>query len=157
MKMNEQSKNMTEEEKRIFDDKKKVAAKAYAKRKEDARKIVTDYFSTPESSKIPENVKGSILYLIGKGVRSERSGVSSELKELLLKGPVSLMTIFEKFEIGKPTMEQRIRGFINVKNPADRIWVEFKDGMYTVVGKGENPPKGYEGYLPKVKVEAETL
>ena len=155
--MNEQSKDMTEEEKVEFNAKKKSAAIAYAKRKDDARKIITDYFSTPESGKVPSEVKTAILYLSGKGVRSERSGISSELKDLLLKGPVTLMSIFEKFEIGKPTMEQRIRGFINVTHVEDRIWVDFKDGTYTVVGKGENPPKGWEGYLPKVKVEAETL
>lgn len=155
--MNEQSKSMTEEEKVVFDEKKKVAAKAYADRKNEARKVITDYFTSPESNKVPQEVKEAILYLSGKGVRSERSGVNSELKDLLLKGPVTLMSIFEKFEIGRPTMEQRIRGFINVKNPSDRIWVDFKDGTYSVIGKGENPPKGWEGYLPKVKVETETL
>lgn len=155
--MNEQSKSMTEEEKKVFDEKKKVSAQAYAKRKDEARKIITGYFLTPESGKVPIEVKTAILYLSGKGVRSERSGVNSELKDLLLKGPVTLMSIFEKFEIGRPTMEQRIRGFINVKNVNDRIWVDFKDGTYTVVGKGENPPKNWEGYLPKVKVETETL
>jgi hypothetical protein len=106
---------------------------------------------------VPENVKVAILYISGKGVRSERSGVTSELKDLLLKGPVTLMSIFEKFEYGRPAMEQRIRGFINVTHFEDRIWVDFKDGKYSIVGTGKNPPEGWTGYLPKVKVEAETL
>lgn len=148
---------MTDEEKAEFDLKKKVAADLYKKRKDEARIVIMNYLNSPESSKIPENVRTSILYLSGKGVRSERSGITSELKELLLKGPISLMSIFEKFEIGKPTMEQRIRGFINVTHVEDRIWVELKDGIYTIIGKGENPPKNWTGYLPKVKVESETL
>jgi hypothetical protein len=148
---------MNEVEQKEFDQKKKDAAKAYADRKDTARNLIMEYFNSNESKKIPENVRTAILYISGKGVRSERSGITSELKDLLLKGPLTLMSIFEKFEYGRPAMEQRIRGFINVTHFEDRIWVEFKDGKYSIVGKGENPPENWTGYLPKVKVETETL
>lgn len=157
--MNEQKKGLTMEEQKKFDEKKKRAADDYKKRKDEAREIIMNYMNSPESKKIPEEVRTSILYLSGKGVRSERSGISSELKSLLLKGPLSLMEIFEKFEYGIPSMEQRIRGFINVTHVEDRIWVDFdkKTKIYSVVETGENPPKDWNGYLPKVKVVEETL
>jgi hypothetical protein len=154
---NVQKVDMNEIEQKVFDEKKKFAADAYAKRKDEARNVIMKYFESDESNRVPQNVKTAILYISGKGVRSERSGITSELKDLLLKGPMTLMSIFEKFEYGRPAMEQRIRGFINVTHVEDRIWVDFKDGKYTIVGKGENPPKGWAGYVPKVKVETETL
>jgi hypothetical protein len=155
--MNVQKEGLNVNEQEAFDQKKKDAAKAYADRKDDARNIIVEYFNSTESRKVPENVKVAILYISGKGVRSERTGITSELKELLLKGPQTSLQLYEKFEYGRPGMEQRIRGFINVTHFEDRIWVEFKDGTYTIVGKGKNPPEGWTGYLPKVKVEAETL
>lgn len=155
--MNTQTKDTTMEEKTSFNDKKKEATKAYSARKDSARKIVMGYFESDESNRVPEEVKTAILYLSGKGVRSTRTGVTSELKKILLAGPVSLMDIFQKFEYGRPTMEIKIRNFINCKNPDDRIWVDFKDGNYSIVGTGVNPPEGWDGYIPKEKVEAEEL
>jgi len=150
--MNEQTKEMTMEEKANFDNKKKEAAKAYAERKAKARKIILDFLASDQANRLADEVKGAILYISGSGVRSGRSGVVSELKALLLAGPVSSVDIFNKFEYGRPTMNQKINGFIKAK-PEDRIWVEFKDGNYVVVGKGEKPPKGWTGFLPTVKEE----
>lgn len=158
--MNEQSRNMNEIEKAEFDEKKKVAAKDYADRKNEARAKIMAYLESAESKKLPEEVREAILYISGKGVRSARSGVNSELKSLLLKGPLTLMEVFEKFDIGIPSMEQKIRSFVNTKNAEDRIWVEFKDRTYTVVGTGSKAPTDYTGPKPKAEikvVEEDTL
>ena len=54
--MNEQSKDMTEEEKTAFDAKKKASAKAYADRKESARKIILEYLGSPELGTLLDRV-----------------------------------------------------------------------------------------------------
>lgn len=132
-------------------EKKKIAADAYRERKNNARKIITDYLAT--SPKMDQNVLESIKYMIGSGVRTARTGVNTELKDLLLSGPVSLLDIFTKFEFGKPTMDQKIRGFIKTNKPEDRIWVAFEEGMYIVKGTGEKVPRGWTGYVPVVVEE----
>ncbi len=149
--MNEQSKDMTMDEKKEFNAKKKKAADAYAARKVSARSIITKFLERDES--LPANVKEAILYISGTGVRSERAGIVSELKALIMeKKSVSSVDIFNKFEYGRPTMNAKIKGFINAK-PEDRIWVIFEAGNYVLKGKGENAPKGWSGVLPTVKKE----
>lgn len=147
---------LTEEQKT----KKEKAAKDYADRKNEARAKIMTYLESQESRKLPEEIREAILYISGKGVRSARSGVNSELKSLLLKGPLTLMEVFEKFDIGIPSMEQKIRAFVNAKNTDDRIYVNFENRTYTVVGTGSAIPKNYSGPKPKEVVqvvEADTL
>lgn len=150
--MNEQTKDMNMDEQGKFNEKKKIAAKAYAERKAAAREKVMIYLNSDESRKVPAEVKEAILYLSGTGVRTSRSGIVSELKTLLLAGPVSSVDIFNKFEYGRPTMNQKINNFIKAK-PEDRIWVAFEDGNYVIKGKGPFPPKGWTGFMPTEKVE----
>lgn len=150
--VNQQSKDMTMEEKNAFDDKKKVAAQAYAERKKIAREKVMSYLNSDESKRVPTEIKEAIQYLAGTGVRSTRSGIVSELKALLLNGPVSSVEIFQKFEYGTPTMKQKINNFIKT-SPEDRIWVTLEDGNYIVKGKGPEAPKGWTGYLPTESAE----
>jgi len=146
---------MTEEEKTVFNDKKKVAAKAYQERKAIAKEAIKKFLES--NPKLPEGVKEAIEYLTGSGARSIRTGVVSELKLLLEAGPLSAIDVFTKFEYGRPTMETKIRNFIKSGEPEDRIWVAFEDGNYLIKGTGENPPKNWTGYIPPVKSETEEL
>jgi len=150
--MNMQTKDMTMEEKTAFDEKKKAAAKAYQERKKAAREKIKAFFESNEAKRVPPEVKEAIEYLAGMGQRAGRTGVNSELKDLLLKGPVSAVDIFQKFEYGRPTMNQKINGFIKA-DPEDRIWVAFENGNYVVKGKGPEAPKGWTGYKPVAKAE----
>ncbi len=148
--MNQLTKDMTMENKENFDNKKKEAAKAYAERKKEARAKVSAYLA--EDKRIPQEVREAIQYLAGTGARTGRSGVVSELKALLLAGPVSAVDIFQKFEYGRPTMNQKINGFIKASGE-DRIWVAFENGNYVVKGKGPDAPKGWTGFMPTEKAE----
>lgn len=148
--MNEQSKGMTMEEKKDFDNKKKEAAEAYQARKVAARKKITTYLA--DDTKIPKDVREAILYISGTGVRSTRSGINSELKTLFLENKsISSVDIFQKFEYGRPTMNAKIKLFLNPSDPKDRIWVTFEDGNYILKGTGETAPRGWTGLLPTEK------
>jgi hypothetical protein len=149
--MNELTKDMTMEDKAKFDEGKKVAAEAYKARKAEARETITKWIA--DEPKVDTKVLEAIKYLAGTGVRSVRTGVSLELRNLLEAGPVSTVDIFNKFEYGRPTMQQKINDFIKKGEPKDRIWVALADGKYSIVGRGPNPPKGWIGYLPVVKEE----
>ena len=152
----ERMSNMSDENKVEFNEKKKVAAQAYAKRKADAKAIIKTFLADKESQRLTPETRNAIEYLIGTGVRSVRAGVSSALKELLILGPVSTIDIFTKFEYGKPTMESKIRNFIKAK-PEDRIWVALENGNYLIKGIGPDAPEGWTGYVPAVKSETEEL
>lgn len=143
--MNRQTEGMTMEQKEAFMEKKREAARAYQARKDEARKVITEWLGT--GPRIDDNVKQAILYLSGTGQRMAGPRVGNALKEALLAGPMTPVEIFNKFEYGTPTMKQKIREMIKVK-PEDRVWVELKDGKYQVVGKGPKAPKGWTGYVP---------
>ena len=148
--MNEKSKDMTVEEKEAFDAKKKAAAAAYQARKVAARETITNYLK--DDTRIPKEVREAILYISGTGVRSERAGINSELKTLFLEaGSISSVDIFTKFDYGRPTMNAKMKLFLNPTDPKDRIWVIFENGNYVMKGKGENAPKGWPGLLPTEK------
>ena len=150
--MNKLTEGKTMEEKKDFDEKKKVAAQAYQARKVDARKKVTNFMNSDLAKNIPAEVKSAIEYLAGTGQRLASAGVGSALRDALLKGPLTSIEIFQKFEYGTPTMKNKIREFIKA-TPENRIWVEFKDGKYSVVGKGEKVPANWSGYVPAEKEE----
>jgi hypothetical protein len=90
------------------------------------------------------------------GAGLKRSSVNSELREALLssgdKG-LTEMDIFKAFRIGRPEMVTKIRVLVLCPNPADRVWVRFDEAseVYKVVGKGANPPKSWDGYVPATK------
>lgn len=152
MTYHERMETMTAEDKKVYDEKKKEAAKAYKERRDNAKKVVNDWLNT--NPRLPDEVKQAIEYITGSGVRSARTGVTSELKLMLMtKKSVSAVEIFQAFEYGKPTMERKIRDFIKVANPADRIWVAFENGNYVLKGTGENPPKDWTGFVPTKKEE----
>ena len=119
--------------------------------KRNAQKAIVKTFLETEAGKaIPAETLEAIKYLAGMGARSQGMQISNELKAMLLKGPVSSVDIFTRFEYGRPTMEKKIRDFIKAE-PDNRIWVTFEAGNYVVKGKGENAPRGWKGYVPVVE------
>ena len=144
---------LTEEQKAVND---KRTAKAKAKR-EANRAIIKTYFEEDGQKRadkqVPLEVKQAILTMAGMGERAERSTGFTALRALLVaNGTVSAIEIFTAFEFGRPTMQKHINTFI--KADADkRIWVDFAEGNYTIVGTGENAPEGWTGYLPTEKAE----
>ncbi len=151
MTYNERMEKMSEVEKKAYDEKKKAAAKAYNERKKQARELVKTWIASNPRG-LEAEVKQAIEYLTGLS-KVAKSGIIDELRNLFIeKKSVSLMELFQKYEYGKPTMEQKVRQMI--KLPEDRrIWVAFENGNYVLKGQGAEPPKGWTGYVPVVKEE----
>ena len=152
----ERMSKMNEEQKAEHNAKKKVAADAYKARKADAKAKIKEFLASKESKSLTPEVREAIEYMTGTGARVQRAGVTNELKELLMTGPVSAIDIFTKFEYGRPAMETKIRNFIKA-DPSERIWVAFEKGNYIVKAVGENAPEDWTGYVPAVKSETEEL
>ena len=147
----ERMNKMNEEEKKAYNEKKKAAAKAYNQRKKVAKELVKKWIAENPRGLTPE-VKSAIEYLTGIS-KVAKSGVLDELRALFLeKKSISLLELFQKYEYGRPTMEQKVRQLI--KLPEDRrIWIAFENGNYVLKGQGAEPPKGWTGYVPVVKEE----
>ena len=137
-------KNMTDEEKR------KASAKAYTERKNAAKAVVAKWLES--KPRLDDETKSAIEYLASVGTKT-RSGINGQLRERFLKEKsIPLMTLFQDYEFGRPTMENKVRLFI--KLPAEqRIWVAFEDGNYVLKGVGENAPRGWDGFMPANKEE----
>jgi len=151
----EEKKGMDAKEK--FLQGKKEAADRYKENQKKAKDILSSFVnSNPD---LPSEVLEAMKYLAGAGkaARVAKPGVNNLLKDLFLeKGSVSAIEIFEKFEFGRPTMEQKIRTFIK-SAPEDRIWIAFESGSYVVKGHGAEAPEGWTGYVPTVKAEETEL
>lgn len=149
----ERIETMSEEQKSAYDEKKKEAAARLKERKAAAKAKVKDWIAT-EPRGLDDETKMAILYLIGSA-KVSRAGVNDELKQMFIdNGTVTAMELFQKFELGKPAMDQKIRAFIKVADPNSRIWIARNDnGDYELKGTGEKPPKGWTGYVPAESVE----
>ncbi len=119
----------------------------FTEKRNEKKAIVKAFLATEAGKAIPDESLEAIKYLAGMGARSEGMQVASELRKLLEAGSVSSVTIFEKFEYGRPTMEKKIRDFIKA-DEANRIWVQFADGKYSIAGRGANAPRNWKGYVP---------
>ena len=123
---------------------------AFTLKRKEKKAIVKAYLETEEGKAITGDVLEAIKYLAGMGARSQGMEISNRLKEMLEAGSVSRMDIFTKFGYGDLTMQKKIRDFIKAE-PANRIWVDFKDGNYTLVGRGADAPNGWTGFTPVVE------
>lgn len=139
----------TENEKEM----KREAARKYQEKK-DICKVSINAWLDANPGIVEPKVEQDMRYLAGTGVRSPRSSVLNELREMFLEKKIlSSMDVFKAFEFGRPTMEQKIKGFIKNGQPSARIWVEFVDGSYHLRGIGEDAPKGWKGFIPVVEEE----
>lgn len=137
------------------------AYKAKMKKLAEARKSARGRIMTflGENAEQLGALKGDIELFIGKGgARVGVPGANFELRDALVaagdKG-VTEMDIFKKYHVGRNEMKVKIRVFLLTPNPADRVWVAFDESkeLYKVVGKGEKPPAGWDGYVPQAKKE----
>lgn len=136
------------------DRKKEEARKARNEAKARVREFIK---SLPEEGR-QKRLKDDLTLLIGTGTRTVGSvrSVNNVLLEAIEKAGdkgLTEMDIFRQFKIGRPEMTTKIRIFLKTKDPNDRVWVkgfeDEKEGMiYRVVGKGPNPPKGWDGFVP---------
>ena len=124
---------------------KKVSA--FTEKRKAKKEIVKTFLESDEGKAITGDVLEAIKYLAGMGARSQGMQISSELKTMLEAGEVSSIDIFTKFGYGAPTMAKKIRDFIKAE-PANRIWVVFEGGNYSIAGHGANAPNGWTGFVP---------
>ena len=129
-----------------------VKGSKFTQKRNAQKKIVKTFLESEAGKMITGEVLEAIKYLAGMGARSQGMVIANELRELLLAGSVSSIDIFTKFGYGAPTMNKKIRDFIKA-DEANRLWVEFKDGNYTVVGQGADAPSGWTGFVPVVESE----
>jgi len=128
--------------------KKEEAKKDRAKAKEIVRKFIGE---TED-----EDLKKALMLLVGTGKRSGGSRIMKPNTNQLLhdafieKGELTEMDVFKGFRIGRPEMTTKIRIFLKVANPDDRIWVKFfpDEEIYRLIGTGANPPEGWDGFTP---------
>jgi len=127
--------------------------------KEEIAKACTD-------AEIPDEVIANLEYIIGnKRSKKERvkKGRAPALKDVVrglftnVGDTKDEMEIFVELQIGRPEMQFRIVELIKKSEPANRPWITFtipegqRMGVYTLVAVGENPPEGWDGYVPTVK------
>lgn len=153
----ERIENMTDSEKKDYNEKKKIAAQAYKERQKEAKETIKSFLA--EGPELPEEVKKAMEYLSGSGQRAARtSSVVNVLRERLLeKGVMSGVEIFTEFEYGTPTMKSKVRDLIKKAEPEDRVWVAFEGGNWVVKGTGPDAPEGWDGYMPPEEAEGEEL
>lgn len=77
-------------------------------------------------------------------VMSIVSGIFDELKE------ISEDQMFIDHKLGRTEMATASKNIIKKFAPEDRKWIAFdpETGVYKLAGKGENPPRGWKGYVP---------
>jgi len=58
--------------------------------------------------------------------------------------------VFAQHKLGRSEMATATKNIIKKFEPKDRKWIAFdpETGVYTLAGKGENPPKNWTGYVP---------
>lgn len=136
------------------------AAKEKAEKRNEARKRVLNFLS--DNAEQLGSIADDIRMFVGKAAvaRTKTSvrSVNTDLRDAFLEaGDAGLteMDIFKRFRIGRPEMVTKIRILVLCPNPADRVWVKFDEPTetYHVVGLGENPPEGWDGYIPSSKVQ----
>jgi len=132
-----------------------VQAKRDAARllRNEAKTRLRDFAKTLEDD---DALKADLFLIIGTGQRAGgigrvRVNMDMAIRDLFLEEKeIHEMDIFKNFKIGRPQMTNKIRIFLKVPNPDDRIWVRFfpDEETYRIVGKGANPPKDWEGFVP---------
>ena len=77
-------------------------------------------------------------------VMSIVSGIFDETKE------ISEDQIFIDHKLGRTEMATANKNIIKKFDAKDRKWIAFdpETGIYKLTGKGENPPRGWKGYVP---------
>lgn len=136
------------------------AAKEKAEKRNEARKRVLTFIA--DNEKDLGSLADDIRMFVGKAAvaRAKASvrSVNTDLRDAFLEaGDAGLteMDIFKRFRIGRPEMVTKIRILVLCPNVKDRVWVKFDEPSetYHVVGLGENPPEGWDGYVPSSKVQ----
>jgi len=160
--MNEtkERKAMSDEEKLAkFKAGKKEAAKKYQENQAKAKKAMNDFLATndPMISQLPAAVVDAMKYLAGAGKaeRVAKPGTNNVLRDMFLeRGTIPALELYDKFEYGRPAMEQKIKTFIKAK-PEERLWIRFvaDTKSYELVGTGEFAPDGWTGYVPVAKTD----
>ncbi len=105
----------------------------------------------------PAEIQASINRLTGN---ARSGGGGGDLKRVMIleliqknRGKMSEVDLFTTQKLGRMEMRAICNDLIKkVKDPSERVWVAFdpENGIYSIAGKGENPPKNWTGYVPVV-------
>lgn len=137
-----------EQRKEKYLERKVEKEKAY----EELKKFVDEHKDPATKQKLEKlmQVIRPSLYGLAIGVSSGTSMESRFISLLKEKGTVSEDVVFKELKIGRKECAGYIRNNLRKVKPVDRVWIAFdpKIGLYTVKGKGEKAPQGWNGYIP---------
>ena len=119
-------------------------------------------------------IKEALEFLTAKRPRAPRKSKAGSGKksreEILLdlfndadnldaEGKIDELGVFSATKLGRAETLSGLKKALDVASPESRVWVSFNSeaGVYTLEGRGANPPAGWKGKLPAPKmVEDET-
>lgn len=113
--------------------------------------------SDPEASKKYEDamkvVRPSLYGLTGGGGGGTSNPLYNQIMSKIKEaGKAGLHEdeLFKQFKIGRKETNAHYKQSLRRAEPANRVWIEFNpsNGIYSVVGEGENPPATYKGWKP---------
>ncbi len=139
-----------------------VKAAAIAKRaatnaaKKEAKTKLLGFLKENEDFEFAAELK-LLIATAARESKPRSESINETLKQALIEAGdegLSEMDIFKKFKIGQPEMSIKTRLFVKVKDPKDRIWIEFfeDEGLYKVVATGADMPEDWDGYIPADQV-----
>lgn len=94
------------------------------------------------------------LFVKQPGQRGRRkSNVLAQIAEMLATAGangVSELVLFKQFHVGRKEMASMIRKAIMPEDADARLWIRFDADkeVYSLMGKGAVPPKGWSGFVP---------
>lgn len=144
-------------------DKKAEAKKATAKRKAErnaALNTIKELVGKPGNEKYAEALKFAHPHIYGlaasgegKAARKPKSVVIAEM--IAAKRTMTEDELFKQTRIDRKEAATIIRTALKNAKPEERLWIAFDDekGVYSLAGKGANPPKDWEGFVPIAKTE----
>lgn len=148
---------MTEEQKNVDQDKldRKARNKAKTEKKDLAFAYLKELATKTNDEKAIKCLKILRPSLFGMGPRAGGgSSIMSRFVEFVSKkGPASDFDVFKELKIGTKEASELIRRHLRKSDPESRVWISFRNDTYTVSGKGPNPPKGWDSFVPVEAVE----
>lgn len=159
---------MTAAEKSVIDKKRRFnVSQAEKAIKENATEIVASGDVTDDQIAA---IQEALNFLNAKRPRAARKGAVTKTakvtrEEALLNlfndpdnldanGSIDELAMFVKTKMGRHEVLTGLKKALDFAVPASRVWVAFNSeaGVYTLEGRGENPPAGWKGKLPAPKL-----
>lgn len=107
----------------------------------------------PDGEKAREalsNIKPSVMGIGGTRVGGVSGSKHTKFYDLFknVGDKVNELDVFKALKIGEREAMALIKTGLQKSEPKDRVWISFKDGVYTLEGRGAVVPGSYKGFVP---------